>query len=270
MAQLPEQPPKGMSDRTAVKPSSSSENPLIVQHGERAFICGMTGSGKTTFAIWQLMHIEQSPIIIYDTKGEPKFEALPASVVVEDFPSILKAIQKDEHDYIIVRPPADVFTSPERLDKLLMEHYLYLQGHVAYIDEVATFHRNAITGTGLANLLQRGRSKGITLIMSTQRPARISRSCVSESQKFFIFRLRDRRDRKIFDEIIEEYSKLYNPPKHYFYFDEDDGEKPVLYRPVKLEAEFDTGYTDGSQSSGDADPKKETPRERALKKETWI
>lgn len=243
-------------------------NPLIVQRGERAFICGQTGSGKTTFAVWQLIHMDQSPIVIYDTKIEPKFDLLPASTVVEDFKGIVDAIQKDEFDYIIVRPPSSVFTDPAALDDLLMKHYLHLANHAAYIDEVATFHRNAICLVGLANLLQRGRSKGITLIMSTQRPARISRSCVSESQKFFIFRLRDRRDRKVFDEVIEDYSKLPNPPPHYFYFDEDTGEKPEMFKPVRLGDEFNTGYTDASGNAGDND--EPSPHERRLKADAWI
>ena len=271
-------PPPPVEQTEQQKPASKTEgggnNPLIVKEGERAFICGQTGSGKTTFACWELLHMQQSPIIIYDTKIEPKFDELGAVAVVEDFKGILEAIEKDEFDYIVVRPPSEVFSDPDALDDLLSMHYLHLHNHAAYIDEVATFHRNAIAGKGLLNLLQRGRSKGITLIMSTQRPARISRSCVSEAQKFFIFRLRDRRDRKVFDEVIEDYSKMKNPPPHYFYFDNDGGEeeKPKLYRPVKLPENIYTGYTDASAPKAGDKPEEAqvSTRDKRLQKAVWI
>lgn len=62
-------------------------------------------------------------------------------------------------------------------------------------------------GSGLIALLTRGRSKGISVLMSTQRPAWLSRFCFTEAQKYYIYRLTDRRDSKVLGEYIRVFSK---------------------------------------------------------------
>lgn len=238
--------------------SEPSKLNIIPERGERALIVGRTGSGKTAFAIWLLQNIPDSPIIIYDTKIEPKFETLPHSIVVEDFADIHKIIDEAMHDYIIVRPGIHVLDNPEYLDGMLLWHYHHLQGFPAYIDEAYTFHSSSgRSGPGLVALLTRGRSKGITTIISSQRPVMISRMCITEAQKVYAFVLRDKKDRVRLDDIMEDFSKLPKPPKfHFFYLDLSDMETPILMAPVKLDAKTETGYTDDINQNVNNDPAK--------------
>ena len=230
---------------------------IIPDKGERAAIFGMTGSGKTGFACWLLKRLSDVcvPVIIYDTKIEPKFEALPNSTVVEDINAAYDAVQGGEFDYIIVRPNIHVMNDPVTLDKWLLFHYSHMQGTTAYIDEAYTFHRNSQAGPGLTALMTRGRSKGITTILSAQRPARISRFLITECNSHYIFRLRDKQDRQRIDDVSEDFSKRDKLEPYFFYFIQgDDSDNPILYSPITLDPEMQSGYTDNIHNSGgDAD-----------------
>lgn len=234
--------------------SENEKIDLIPKQGERTLIVGGTGQGKTSLTAWLLKRVIQAPTIIYDVKIEPKFEALAHSVVVTDIPELVERLNAGEHDYIIVRPHESLLTNPEALDKLLMFHYQKLHGKVAYIDELGLFHRGYIAGPGLMSLLARGRSKGITLIMSTQRPTGISRSCITEAQAIIALRLQDKRDRQRLDDLYEDFSRLPVPKKHFFYYWNADLEKPVLFAPVKLDPELDTGYIDNAATHANSMP----------------
>ena len=244
---------------------------FIPEAGERALIVGQTGSGKTAFATWLLERIPTSPIVIYDTKEEEKFPALPNSRLVHNQTDCDEAINDLTVDYVIFRPPVDQQGNPEILDGYLWHHYQHYKGIVAYIDEGGTFHRNTRAFKGLIALMARGRSRGITTILSTQRPVGISRSIISEAQKVYAFKLGDRRDRKVLSEVVPNFDHLPLPPKHGFYFFESGQDAAALFEPITLPAKYETGYVDASQVDhgaettahpGDAEP--------ALTKHIWI
>lgn len=220
---------------------------LIPETGERALIVGMTGSGKTAFFTWLARRIIAAPIIIYDTKIEPKFSELPHSIIVETPEEIADAVENGEHDYVVVRPGIELLNDPRELDRrFLLHHYHALQGLPCYIDEAYMFHVNSQAGPGLMALMTRGRSKGITTIVSSQRLSRISRFCITEINRAYIFRLQDKKDRVRIDDLIPDFSDLPIPGKHHFYFLEigGDEEKPVLVAPVKLDSRTNQGYVD--------------------------
>lgn len=220
---------------------------IVPAHGERAFICGQTGSGKTAFAVWLLGYMPGT--LIYDTKEEGKFAALANSITVETMPEAYRALRENRYDYVILRPPVSVTIEPEQLDDMLHFHYNNLRGCGAYLDEVFMFHNAGRVGPGLMAMLTRGRSRGITLTMSAQRPAWLSRFCLTESQKFFIFRLVDRADRLRLGEIIPGIARDFNPaPYHFQYFDFSlNG--PVNFLPVPLDKSKISAEYDGSQES---------------------
>jgi hypothetical protein len=225
---------------------------FIPKLGEKVFIAGKNGSGKTAFAGWILLRIPVAPVFIYDTKIEPKFDKLTPNKVISSIEEMEEAFKDHTIDYIIVRPPETLLGKPEELDEYLWYHYLHFHHTVAYIDEGNSFHTT--TGRpykGLLSLMQRGRSKGILTIIGSQRPVGISRSIISEMNRAYIFTLQDMRDRQTVDNVIPEYSTLPQPRKHQFYYWETGMESAVLFEPIKLDPVFDTGYTDVSQVKGD-------------------
>lgn len=229
---------------------------LIPKPGEHVLTVGQNGSGKTFFNIWYLLRIPQAPAVIYDTKDEPKFRKLPASVLVTNMQEALKYKNDQTIDYIIVRPPVEMMLDPASLDQMLWIHYNEFRSCPAYIDEGYTFQINGKAGPGLTALLTRGRSRGISTIISTQRPVRLDRFCITESKKQFIFRLIDKADRKRLDDVVPNYSSMEQPPKHGFYYYESGLDAPILFKPIELDSMFDTGYSD---DGGDHAPETGNP-----------
>lgn len=247
---------------------------LIPQSGEHALIVGQNGSGKTAFACWLLARVEQAPIIVYDTKIEPKFNKFPGVVIVRTMEEALQHKDDVSVDYIVVRPPVEYMREPKLLDNMLWEHYSHFQHCPAYIDEAYTFHSNARPGPGLIALLTRGRSRGISTIISTQRPVMLSRFCITEAKKTYVFRLVDKADRRRLNDVIPDYADMPQPVKHGFYFFESGVmEEPVLFKPITLDKQFETGYTDNSsEGEGDGDGNNADPdtSTQAHLKHVWV
>lgn len=239
----------------------------LPQKGERALIVGQTGSGKTSFAIYVLEHLTESPVVIYDSKGEPKFDKLPNSVRVHSMEELHEAVDNPAFDYVIYDIPATLVPDKKSMDLILWMHYSHLHGVPCYVDEVAEFHTaSGRAGIGLMALLQRGRSKGITFIASTQRPKWISRSLISEAQKGYIFRLKLADDRAAIADMIPDYEDYENPKPHWFYYYKDGDDKATLMRPIPLDQKYDTGYSDEPDRGMSGDAAAET----ALSRHIWV
>lgn len=255
---------------------AGSIDSFLPEVGQHALIAGKNGSGKTAFAVWALVRIPTAPVVIYDTKIEPKFLALPANKVVTSIEEMLEAARDEKIDYVIVRPPEEMLGKPQELDEYLWAHYLHIHYSVAYIDEGYTFHtRSGQAFKGLQSLMQRGRSKGITTIISTQRPIRIERAIISEMSKAYLFLLQDKRDREAVDNLIPDFSDLPVPKRHAFYFWETSLDQAILYEPVKLDQAFVTGYYDkpvneDSNSKDEGNTSSETIQQKPPTKHVWV
>lgn len=249
---------------TAITPPSSEDekHKFFLAPGERGLSLGRTGSGKTALNIFMIERMEDAPVVIYDTKGEPKFDKLPNSISAESTEDMMAAYESGENDYIIVRPPLHEVVDPAALDERLMYHHMNMFGVPAYVDELYMFHRNGQAGPGLTGLLTRGRSKRQTFLGSSQRPRRISLFNLTESDKYYIFRLRDRKDRQRINDIIDDFDTMQLPAKHHFWFFNQGEDKPLYYPPVPIDNRYDTGYT----ASLDEAPQNETP----MRRHHWI
>jgi len=249
----------------------TKQTQFFPQSGEHAIIIGQNGSGKTAFACWLLLRLPQSPVIIYDTKDEAKFPKLPASVVVSTMQEALSYKDDVEIDYIVVRPPLEILDEPDALNDMLLVHYHHMHNTVAYIDEAYTFQKGGRAGKGLIALLTRGRSRGISTIISTQRPVRLDRFCITEARKCYVFALNDIADKKRLDDVIPNFSSLPKPPKHGFYFFEVGEESAILMKPVELDKSLDTGYTDAAnQPLNENETAVSTSEATTLAKHIWI
>lgn len=231
-----------------------SRDNFILQRGERGIIIGQTGNGKSAFAVWLLRRLPNSPIVLYDTKEEPKFDALKNHRVVADLKTAEAALDDVSVDYVIFRSPA---TDPDILDSLLLYHYHNWRGVDLYIDELYSFHNNGKPGPGLVNLLTKGRSRGITCLMAAQRPVLFSRFALTETQKFYIFFLAHKDDRKRVGESIPDYEDLPQPEKYHFYFYISGGKPPRIMQPITLDPGLDRGYTDETLDPSDERPSSE-------------
>lgn len=225
---------------------------LLPEKGERTLSVGQTGSGKTAFNTWMLKRMPASPIVIYDTKDEPKFLSLPNSILVHSFDAIHEAIDHGEYDYVIFRTPTVLLDKGSELDKYLFRHFTELSGIDAYIDEVSDFHSDGGRAfNGLRALLRKGRSRGITTLMSTQRPVFLSRFALTEAQQLYIFHLSHEDDRKALDKVIPGFRDKPNPrPKSYRFWHYNASEDLLQFlRPVRLDDAMPQSYTDEEQMS---------------------
>lgn len=221
---------------------------MFLEKGQRGLLIGQTGSGKTQDALFQLANTPMHPVIIFDTKIENAFFSLadPDNGIeltlcqnFDEFFEVSKLIRAKLPDYILVRPPSKEIIDSEELDKYLQLAYAKFGSCLAYIDEVFHWHSGNRPLPGLMELLTRGRSRGKTILMGNQRPASISRSCFTESDKFYIHKLLDLRDKKTLDFVIPEFSSNPNPPKYHFYFFDASGDDDIkLFKPVP-ETEID-------------------------------
>lgn len=225
---------------------------ILLERGQRGVLIGQTGSGKTWGGIFQLQRSPAPLVIVLDTKGEPAFNTLPLPGEShgfynsgDDFLSELKS--KNLPNYMIMRPEPAEMADPLELDNLLQSIYARGKDCLVYVDEAYQWHVNGRAGAGLTGLLTRGRSKGISVLLATQRPAWISRFCFTEAQKFYIYRVTDRRDIKTIGEHIPAFNiKDLAPKYNFWYYDSAaDMESAVLYapvpKPIKDETVTDSG-----------------------------
>jgi len=212
---------------------------ILLERGQRGIIIGQTGSGKTVGAMWHMQHVPVTPIVIMDTKGEPAFDKIALDEDMEVYDSLSdfeKAWFKKKRQpvYSIVRPDMTEIAEPAGMDETLFKLVQQSRSHFLYIDEAYQWHVQGRAGAGLTGILTRGRSKGITTLLSTQRPAWLSRFCFTEAQKFYIYRLTDKRDAKTIGEYVPDFvEKPIAKRYEWYYYDVLDGELKK-YSPVRI------------------------------------
>jgi DNA helicase HerA-like ATPase len=232
---------------------------IRLKQGERGLIVGQTGSGKTYAAAWMLRYANQR-VVILDTKHEPLFERVPKGVETLEIcesPQDMLRLWKDKKkgpDYILVRPPPALMADPMAIDQYLYNLYDNATNCFIYIDEAYQLHKGSLAGPGLIAILTRGRARGITTLVSTQRPAWLSRFALTESQKFFLFRIIDKKDWARLGEIIPGVSDgIKLQPYEFLYYVQGDEEFQRM-KPLPPIAQL--SYTPQSE------PETDEPRRR--------
>ena len=203
---------------------------LRIKPGKRYTIIGRTGSGKSVLMMRLIESYTQKPIVILNSKEDGDISALADGkngVEVNNVDDMLKAV-KDRYEYVIITPPTSELDKPEILDNYILQMYLTNRPHLFVIDELYMIHNNNRAYQGLLALLTRGRSKKMSYIGCVQRPAGISRTAISEADEFFIFRLKDNRDKKVVWDIGLDMPE--NIEQYCFYH--SDGETSRVFAPI--------------------------------------
>ena len=194
--------------------------PLQLQTGQRGLCCGQTGSGKS-FLCYRLIP-KHGSLCIIDPKREFDYADVP---IFDDH----EKIWRKKPERFIYRPQESLITDREAYNEVY--RFCYMQGkYFIYTDEVIAVMRGMEPPTYLNICVQLGRSKGITMLFATQRPARIPANLVSESQKFYIFTLVYPPDVKRVSEMVPGFTGRMADRRTFEFYDLHSGKPPQQTR----------------------------------------
>ncbi len=174
-------------------PNNGLQRSIPISAGDRWALVGASGTGKTTFALLllnRLWHFYRVPTFIIDTKPDDKLQNLWRGLRQNEAP-------RPHTSFAVQRW--------EPLDKNGAEYDLYLKRIldlnrpcILYVDEIIN-----LQGTGgrypqgLEWVLKQARSKRITVIIGSQRVAKIPPDVLAQATHIVAFGLRNEYDRRI-------------------------------------------------------------------------
>lgn len=154
------------------------------QPGEHSAILGCTGSGKTQYALWQLSQapFHLFPWFVIDYKGDDLVNRITRARDLD-----LRERIPDEPGLYVIHARPDEKDDVEDWLRRLWEH----ENAGLYVDEGYLLPDKA----WLQNLLAQGRSKKISVSITSQRPFFVPRSVFTEASYLTVFRLNDDGDK---------------------------------------------------------------------------
>lgn len=198
------------------------------REGYHTAILGTTGSGKSTYGAWilSLAPFHQKPAFIIDFKHE---EIFARCLRIKEI-GLNERLPKNPGVYIVrPRPDQAAFEVETWLEKLWHHGNSWL-----YIDEGYLMPDKA----WLRNVLAQGRSLGLTVLTTSQRPVDIPRSIFTEATYVTVFRLNDKKDQQRVGEFtppgmlenrLPDFHSFWYSPAHH---KADDASPYVLQAPV--------------------------------------
>jgi len=199
-----------------------------IKRSDRVFIVGTTGSGKTSLAKAMLYGLPS--VIVLDPK---RTFTLPDDWEHEIYTDFGQLTNHDTPVTAIYRPTIEEM---EKGCEKFFEFVFERRNTTVYIDEVMRVTNGPRIGRGYATVLQLGRERGVSCWSATQRPANIPLVVMTESEHYFVFRLRNIEDRKRMATFTD-FQELEKIPKdeHGFYYFNDRSGKLIYYKRAKIE-----------------------------------
>jgi hypothetical protein len=201
--------------------------------GEHLAMVGMTGSGKTTLAR-QLLDLRDF-VVVFGTKARD--DALYAPLQAQGY--VLKTSwnpwewEQTGERHVIFAPPLELSDHPapgevkraeaEQAEKFrtALVQIFKAGGWCCYFDEIRYLSDDLGLARELNLLWLQGRSLGVTMVASTQRPRSVPLNTFAMATWTFLWRLSDREDRRRASEFTGSLSPVVfetvgRLPKHEF------------------------------------------------------
>jgi len=190
---------------------------ILPNEDEQLFIAGQKGAGKTTLIrrLLALPALRDELVVIIDSK--PDWDKLapmfgrnkgnkPRKLDMRFLWTLNNIKAKGIYVYQSLpdRPAYDdpnierlIFWAIARFDKLKKK-----KGMTIVVDELADFSKGSYTTPAMSKLIRQGRSKKVRTILGSQRPSGIPQIAVDQAQRYAIFMLMNKNDRKRLAEWI--------------------------------------------------------------------
>ena len=205
------------------------------------FMCGITGSGKTTFGASIFEKVDTLAIFI--NTSEERIPERKSQIVVYSVDELLRAISLDARK-ICFNPHEDrdiSVSDVEQICKVMLslgrqihknKRFIAVFGHI-FIDEIHEFSSLHRPNVNIDRIWKRGRRYGIIGIGISQRPADVSHTILTQCRYHVIFRL-GQYEIPYFERYkipIEDHKEWLKQNYHFCIF---DGEEVKRYYPIKL------------------------------------
>jgi len=190
---------------------------------DRGVLIGATGCGKTTLARFLIEDVNKPYSVVYDPKISESIGKWPHTFYYD-----FGQLQEAEERRLIYRPPVEEEQDAYAQNRFFQ--WVYWREHTRlYVDEAYALLGGSNPSFYLQACLSRGRERGISTLIATQRPSRIPLITLSEAEHFYIFRLNLPQDQRRIEEItgitVEEQLSLEQ--FQFFYWNAITGRHPV-------------------------------------------
>lgn len=203
---------------------------LKLPKNDRGMLIGATGTGKTFLGRYLIEDSEKPFSVTYDAKISESIGQWKNHEFITDFDELVES----EARRIVYRPNYIEAVDAQAQDQFF--EWIYQRKNTRlFVDEAYAVMGGSNPSFHFQACLSRGRERGISTLVGTQRPHRIPLLTLSEAEHYYIFRLTLLQDRKRVEEITgitaEEQTDLSN--HEFFYFSVFEGRYP---RRLKLQA----------------------------------
>lgn len=189
----------------------------IIKPGTRLAVFGRSGSGKSYLQKWHMFRSRMRWVVL-DTKHDSGYSAMKPLAGLIGMGKLAKVWQ--DQQIVVVRPKPNE-NKMEFLDAYLAELHDAFDNFGTCIDEAYQVSNANNPGAGMIGLITRGRDRKQSVIIGSQRPARVPMFCFSEANAFCVMSLTMAADRKRVYENTGQSVFLENslPPRSWFYYD---------------------------------------------------